>query len=122
MKFLRITRLPLTVLGLVLLFVTERYFDTSSNYKLLVGIVFGLQVAGAIASLMVKSGVKKTQHEAEAKSWGYAALWQFGVLVGCGLYLLSTYKLSVAGVDTFGAKAGLAGWLLVSILSVFAGI
>jgi hypothetical protein len=118
------TRLPLTVLGVVLLFITERYLDTRSFYKALVGVAFGLQVLGICGSLYVRSKARKAMYSDEAKSWLYAVMWQAGLLVSCALYLVVTYKIALNPELADGAvfKVGLGAWVLLGILSIFTGI
>jgi len=115
-------RLPLTIVGLVLFFIAERYFATETfHLGLRVGALV-LIAAGLGLTLALSASAGSRGQKGEAKSWRLAALWIVGLLVSLGLYVAYLKALGDRpSPETFAHKALLAVWLLGLCLSLFAG-
>lgn len=122
MRFLAVLRLPLFILGLVLLFLADRYLGAESYHAALRGAAFGLCGLGALFTVGLCVGAAKAGRAGEAKSWRLTLVWQVVVLVALGLYVAYGRSLGAAGVGgSFANKALLGGWLVLLCLGFFGG-
>lgn len=120
---LSILRLPLFILGMVLLFAADRYFGAESYHMAMRAAAFVLMAVGLVATFLLAAAANGRGLVDEAKCWQKATLWQGVVLVSMGLYL--AYRKSVGdtpSVDSVGAKVLLAAWLITLIVGIAAGI
>lgn len=122
-KVLNLVRIPLTILGLALLFIADRYLGAESYHTALRIAAVVLSVLGVVSTFALASSASARGLSGEAASWRYAALWQLAVAVGLGLYLWYAKTLGGSPVpETAFAKVLLGAWLLFIGLGLFAGI
>lgn len=116
-------RLPLFLLGAVLLFIADRYLEAEAYHMALRVGALVLCALGLLATILLAAAAGGRGFADEAKSWRYAATWQAAVLVGLGLYLAYAKSLGDAPMpETGSAKVMLGAWLLLVSLGSFAGV
>ena len=117
------SRLPLFFLGLVLLFVSNRYLSSESYFLWLKVGSFVLMGLGVVFTFLAKSKATKDSFQEESRSWNLALLWQILVVAGAGLYLGYLKVLGSGGSpETPAQKAMLAAWLLLLVLGFASGL
>jgi hypothetical protein len=122
-KVLNFLRIPLTVLGLALMFIAERYLGAESYHTALRIAAVVLAVLGVVSTFALSSSAAARGLSGEASSWRYAALWQLAVAMGLGIYLWYAKTLGASPIpETPFAKVLLGGWLLFLGLGIFSGI
>jgi hypothetical protein len=113
-------RLPLFVLGLLLIFYAERYLVGQSTWGYCLGVGLGGLVASIACSFWF---VTQSAHESERASWRFVLPWQICVLISVGFYFGYKKVLGTsASPETPAAKVLLAAWLLTLILGVGWGL
>jgi hypothetical protein len=123
MNQLRVLRIPLFLIGLALVFITERYLKTYDSYKFvaIMGILIALIPIELTILFMQKA--RKQGLQPESQSWKLVLSWKILVMIGVGLYY--AYKLTLdttLNPDTLGQKALLVLWLSTLILGLFMGL
>ena len=116
-------RLPVSVLGVLGFFVSQRYFGGEAyTGGLSLGFISLLIISIAIAVLKAMES-KKNGFTSEAKVFGLVVLWKVGVLLGLCSYLL--YGLSLGdnpSPETNVSKMLLAAWVSMPFFGGFLGI
>ncbi len=122
-KILRFLRLPLFLLGAVLVYVGDRYLSVESFHTILRASAFALMILSLVMTFMLSVGASAKAHKGEAKSWRKLAIWQIMVVASFGFYLLYRQSLGdAASPESTIAKLYLGGWLTLMILGLFYGI
>jgi hypothetical protein len=115
-------RLPLSLLGLALLFIAERYLSSESYHTSLRIIAMTLMTLGWLVTLVLATSVAKTRMQ-EAKGWRIASIWQLIVLASSGAYL--GYAKTLTGdsaPETPLGKVLLAAWLILLFVGIAAAV
>jgi hypothetical protein len=123
MESLKAIRIPLYLIGLALIFATERYLKVYDwkLYALGLGWVFAL-VPVLIAWLMQRKAQTRGL-QSEASSWRYLVLWKAVVLLGVAVYHAYRWQLGTASdPGTLLGKLLLVAWLSLVVLGLAAGI
>lgn len=123
MEFMQRLRVPLTIGGLLGVFLVERYFPSAPFRWGFLGAAITALVFGWLLTLMRSATSKRLGHVAEAKCWQMVQLWQLATLIAIGLYVI--YDRVTGGQplgESVAAKGLLAAWLLSLTLGIFAGI
>jgi len=122
-KLLRILRLPLFILGAVLVFVADRYLSVESYHGVLRWSAFALLIVSLIMTVLLSGGASAKAHKGEAKSWRKLAQWQIMIVISLGFYLLYRHSLGdAANPESVVSKLYLGGWLTLLIVGFFYGI
>lgn len=122
-KFMSMARLPLFLLGGLLLFVADRYLGTETYHLTLRIVAFVCLGLGILTTYLLAGAASGKGLVGESKGWKTLTLWQLLVVAGCGIYLAYLKAMGDKGApDTFATKALLAGWLLLVVLGLFWGI
>ncbi|NRA65017.1 MAG: Gldg family protein [Pseudobacteriovorax sp.] len=109
--------------GLVLFFVTERYFFEYTIHYYSRGTALALLVVGSLLAFLNAKKAKDKGHDNEAKIWNHCFLWQSLLVFACVFYL--AYAVSLGDSqhpETALQKVLLGLWLVVLTLSVSMGI
>ena len=116
-------RLLIFSLGIVGLFIADRYFYVSDRHVLLRVVAMLFVLAGALIPFFLAADAAKNNLPGERKSWLLLASWQLTVFAGLCVYLLYVKTMGdLLAPDSFLQKALLALWLGLLILGFFAGI
>jgi len=116
-------RLPVFFLGMVLLFVADRYLG-GETYQLALRITaLLLVVLGLGMTFLLAVSAKGEGFAGEAAGWRRLCLWQLTVLVGLAVYIGYGKMLGASGApETPLAKVLLGAWLVLLCLGFAAGI
>jgi len=122
-KLLTLLRLPALLLGVAVLFITDRYLGTES-YHLALRVVAVVLLLISLASTAALSGLAGRQgYTSEASGWRFLCIWQVVIAGAIGAYLGYVKLLGNATVpESPASKALLATWLVLFTLGAFAGI
>ncbi|MBM4252215.1 MAG: hypothetical protein FJ146_09610 [Deltaproteobacteria bacterium] len=115
-------RLPLSLLGLALLFIAERYLSSETYHLALRVVAMALMALGWVFTLILANTVAKTRAP-EAKGWRIASLWQLILLASSGAYL--GYAKTLTGdlaPETLVGKVLLAVWLILLFVGIAGAI
>jgi hypothetical protein len=121
--FLKTFRLLFFFLGLLGIFVADRYFHSHASHAglravAMLFIVLGTGLAALFAHSSQKAGLTR-----ESKSWWLLFSWQITVTLGVLIYLLySRFMGDIITPETATQKILLASWLLFIVVGSFAGI
>ncbi len=115
---LNLLRLPCTLLGLILLFVAERYLGGETYHLALQIAAMVLMGLGWLLTLALASVTAKVRPH-EAKGWRIASLWQLAIVASSGAYL--GYVKALGGSsepETLLSKVLLAAWLILLFVAI----
>ncbi|MCX6119206.1 MAG: Gldg family protein [Proteobacteria bacterium] len=113
-------RVPVSVIGYILIFCAGRYFDGQVAGRWMLGSAIAL-ILGAVAIQAQKT--RQGSNEEERRSAKYPLMWQLSSLVGIGLYFAYRKLLGQATIpDTMMGKLLLGSWLSLLTISIIAGI
>lgn len=116
-------RVPAIIIGLILAFLSERFFDGSKFRSWMIGGAFLLTILSMLASWLSKNRAKSQALHGEAQSFFYSLFWQVLILLGlCFYFIYSKYLPTTGNPETFGQKLLLALWLVSFITGTFAGV
>ena len=116
-------RLPLFIIGLVLLFCADRYLGGESYHFLIRLSAMLMSTLGALFTFVLVLKSRKSGSKQEGNSWFLCLLWMLMVLCGVVVYLF--YDQSMAGApvpSTWGLKLLLGTWSVLICLGIFLGI
>ena len=123
MEGLKKIRLISFLLGLVTLFIFERYliqYDLQDIGRL---ISISLMLVGLILCFIIRSDLKSKGHIEETSIWSYALIWKGSILVGICFYIAYEQALGSRGVvETLAHKILLVAWLTFILMGLFAAI
>jgi len=86
-------RLPLLLIGVFLVFVTERYLG-GHDRRVLLNVVGSLMVLASIAVCFMRSQIAKSAGlQAERRAWWYLSFWHVCMLAAIGFYFLYRHAL-----------------------------
>jgi len=123
LTMLTLLRLPVFLLGVMLLFIGERFFAAETWFVSLRVAAFAVMLAGFGMTVMGMVAAGKRGHREEAKCWRLAILWQLAIVAGCGIYIWYSQQLGTKAVpDTFMLRALLVLWLLPLTIGTLAAI
>jgi hypothetical protein len=123
MNQLRALRIPLFLIGLALIFITERYLKAYDSYKMVGIIGIAVSLIPLALSFVFMQKTKTQGLLAESRSWRLVILWKLLVLLGVALYFVYKWTLDAnMNPDTLGQKALLVLWLSTLILGLFMGL
>ena len=119
---LAVLRLPLTIIGLIVLYAAERYLS-SESYHVALRIAAVAMVALSWLSTVFLTITTKKSRPNEAKGWRILTIWQFGLLASLCCYLGFAKALGDNTTpETPASRILLGAWLVLMIVSLAAGI
>ncbi|MCX6109510.1 MAG: Gldg family protein [Proteobacteria bacterium] len=122
-KLLTWLRLPILLIGVILLFIADRYLGTESYHNMLryAGIALvGLSLLFTLALGSIAAGRNLRQ---EATGWRLLTAWQLLLLAALGAYVAYVKVLGQeAAPSTPLAKVLLGAWLVLGILAFATGV
>ena len=122
LKFIAFLRLPITLMGLVLLFVTERYLSSETYHLALRVAAMVLMAGGWLLSLALAATTAK-HAPGEARGWRTVGIWQLLLLAGSGAYLGYIKVVGDAATpETPAGKVLLGAWLVLTIVALATGV
>ncbi len=123
LAILKTLRLPIYILGIIIFFIGERYFDSSE--LLMVLRIAGLALAGIVilTSWFLSVGAATKGLDGEAKSWRYTLVWQVSLILSMVFYVVYTETMGNQGYpESLVEKVLLAVWGLFAIIGVTSAI
>ena len=123
MEVLKKARVLLMILGLLFLFIGERYLVEYEFQVPFIVLSFAFMIQGLLASVLAASAAKKQGFERESQIWGQTMIWKLVILTSAILYFVYVFSLGDAkSPETVLHKVSLATWLLSLILGSFYAI
>lgn len=123
MNTLGVLRIPLFLLGLALVFITERYLKTYDSYKYLAGLGILVTLIAPLLTFFLFRKAASKGLVAEAKCWKLALTWKLLVVLGIALYYVYRWSLGAASApDSLALQALLVLWVSTLLLGLFMGL
>lgn len=123
MNFFEKARLPATYIGLIFIFMAERYEFSDFVTKFFLGGGFILLLLGLFAAFSLSRSAQKEGFSAEAKSWMIGFYGQLVLFLSVLSYYFYQFKMDFQTVPVdFVQKFALALWLLLLVIGLFVSI
>ncbi len=117
-------RLPFVGLGIVLIFVANRYFSSYEIAPLIIGAGFFSLIFSFLVVVAEYLVLKKAKEERESRIWLYTSLWIASVMLGFALYFIYANVLTPleGGGGSNLQKVFLVLWLSFLMLGLSFGV
>ncbi len=123
MEAIKGLRVPIFLLGLALIFASERYLTLYPSYRYITLGAWIISILPVLTCILFYRKAKARGTSNEARSWLYLCLWQSVVLAGAALYYPYKWQLEkLADSNSLILKVLIVIWLSLVVIGLFTGL